>query len=340
MNYRKIVFTAPGKVELQHDSFAEKIEQPTEVIIRTHFSLVSAGTELACLADLEDWFDIPGTPGYSAVGEIVEKGSDVENLEVGDIVYTYGPHAEMFKIDTTCRWSGLCLKIPEGLDPDIAIFARMAQIAMTSIRVSDIQLGDYVAVTGLGPIGNLAAQEAQLQGAKVIAIDINDRRIELAKQCGLNTCINPTKENLEERIAELTNGQKVSTLIEASGMSAVVESSMKLISLHGEMILLGSPRAPYQTNLTETLQYVHLWTHGDIRMKGALEFNFSTFETEFAKHSAERNTKILFDLLQNKRLIVKPFYTHKLKPEEAPQGYKGLQTQKDDYIGVVYDWTL
>ena len=104
------------------------------------------GTELACLDGLESWFALPGTPGYTAVGEIIEKGSNVTHVEIGDIIYTFGPHAKYFIRDTKFRWNGLCIKVPDHLPEDVAAFAHMASIAFTSIWKSNIELGDYVLV--------------------------------------------------------------------------------------------------------------------------------------------------------------------------------------------------
>ena len=340
MKYRKIVVTRPDTVELKYDSKDVTIEDPKEVVIRNHYSLISAGTELACLAGLESWFPIPGTPGYVAVGEILEAGSGVDNLKTGDIVYTFGPHAEIFKVNVTDRWSGICLKIPEGLREDLSAFTRMAQIAMTSIRMSNIELGDHVAVTGLGPIGNFAAQLAQLQGAKVMGIDISEKRVEIAKACGIEKVVNSRYENPDEAIAAFTNGKGFSTYIDATGLSSVIEGFLKHVSLYGEAILLGSPRAPYETNLTETLQRVHLWTHGSITLKGALEFRYPTHETEFRKHSTERNSRIIMELIRDGKLKIEPFYTHRVKPENAQEVYDGLRNLKDTFIGVIFDWTL
>jgi 2-desacetyl-2-hydroxyethyl bacteriochlorophyllide A dehydrogenase len=339
MEYKKILVSEPNKVELVTDRFDQKIEDPHDVIIRNMYSQVSAGTELACLAGIESWFPIPGTPGYVSVGEVIESGPANENLNPGDIVYCYGPHSQLFKIQNGDRWSGLCLKVPEGLDPDIASFTRMANIAITALRVSKIEIGDYVAVTGLGPIGNIAAQLAQLQGARVLGLDISERRLEIARESGLLNVVNSSDKNLDELINDFTRKKGFSTYIDASGLSPVIEKFLKYISLYGEGILLGSPRAAYESNLTDTLRHIHLWTHGSIDLKGALEFRFPTHEIEFEKHSSERNARIIMDLLLSGKLKVKPFYTHKVSPDQAAEIYRGLREKKDEYIGVVFDWT-
>lgn len=339
MKYRKIWVSEPWKVGLKTEQSDFKIEDPADVIVRNRFSLVSAGTELACLAGIESWFPIPGTPGYVAVGEIIESGPANSELKSGDLVYCYGPHAEIFKIQNGDRWSGICLKIPEGLDPDIATFTRMGNIAITALRVSNIEIGDIVAVTGLGPIGNLAAQLAQMQGAKVLAFDISEKRLQIAKECGIENVMNSRSEDLESLVNEFTGGKGFSSYIDASGRSEVIESFLKYVSLYGEAVLVGTPRSPWETNITDTFQRVHLWTHGSVTLKGALEFRYPTHEIEFEKHSSERNSKILMEMLKTGRLKVKPFYTHKADPADAQKIYNGLKEKKDDYIGVVFDWT-
>ena len=82
MTNKKIVFKEPGKVELISEDFTEQINNSDEVICKNQYSLVSPGTELACLAGIESWFKLPGTPGYIAVGEVLKKGDNVNNVNI------------------------------------------------------------------------------------------------------------------------------------------------------------------------------------------------------------------------------------------------------------------
>ena len=335
---RKIWVPEPNVAELVSDQFDASLVSPSQVLVRNHYSYISAGTELACLAGSESFFTIPDTPGYTAVGEIMKKGSAVEHLKEGDLVYTYGPHAEYFIIDVEDRWHGICVKLPEGLDPALASFTHMAGIAMTSLRNSKVELGDHVLVTGQGAIGILAAQLIRLQGGDVIASDVVDRRLEIARECGITSTVNPFKTNLKAFVEERTGGTLVSSYIDASGQASVVEQSLDLLALNGEVILLGSPRAPYETNLSDHLKHFHNlpWCQ---TMKGALEFSYPTHECEFVKHSIERNSRIILDLILKEKLLVKPLYSHKISPAEIQRAYKGLRERPEEYIGVVIDWS-
>ena len=338
MKNRKIRFASPNVVEFvtTDDQFA--ITSPTEVIVRNRYSLVSAGTELACLSGGESWFPLPGTPGYIAVGEVIERGAACANLKAGDKVFTYGPHAEIFKIDTSNRWGGLCLKVPEALPLDIACFTRMGSIAMTSLRVSHIELGDCVLVTGLGQVGNLAAQFATLQGAIVIGADINAKRRATALSCGIAHVVDSSAADWKEQVRKIAGERGVTTHIEASGLASVAAEAATIIGGYGESILLGSPRAPFQTNLTDYLQRIHLPNF--VEVKGSLEWRYPTFKSEFSKHSIVRNSEIIMELLAQNRLKVAPLHTHNLSPAKAAEAYAGLRERKDDYVGVVFDWKL
>lgn len=336
MKNSKILVHEPWKLSLVEEDINFTIDNPNEIIVKNIYSHISAGTELACVSGIEGWFPLPNTPGYTAIGKIIDKGANVNHVKIGDIVYTFGPHAENFKIDITDRWHGVVVKVPEGLPLDVASFTHMAGIAISSLRSSDIELGDIVIVSGLGAIGNLAAQFAQLQGATVIATDINESRIEIARKCGLDNVVNISKVNLGDVIKEICGKEKVNCWIDASGQSPVIEKGLEHIENNGELILLGSPRSSYQTDLTPVLRKIHLIEN--IRLKGALEFLFPTFQNEYNKHSIERNSAIIMDLMNKGKLKIKPFYTHLVKPKDAPEAYFGLKEKPDTYMGVVIDW--
>lgn len=338
MKIKKLLVPEKMKVEMTEFEFNDQDIKPNEIIVKTQFSHLSAGTELACLAGLESWFTIPATPGYTSVGVVTDLGNEITHVSKGDLVYTYGPHAQMHRLEYGDRWHGVCVKLPGGINPEHASFTHMATIALTSIRNSKIELGDFVLITGLGAIGNLAAQLAQLQGATVIASDIDDHRVGLARECGIKYVVNSKIDDLETKIKEITNGNLVSTYIDATGSSAVVNDTIKNVQLYGEVILLGSPRSPFETNITKTFQHFHLLPHC-LTLKGALEFTYPTHQIEFSKHSIERNANIVLSLINEGKLKISPIYSHKLSPIDAQQAYDGLKTKPNEYIGVVFDWT-
>jgi threonine dehydrogenase-like Zn-dependent dehydrogenase len=329
----KIVFTAPWTVEVQREAFSREPLTGRRLLVQKLYTLISPGTELACLSGNESWFPMPSVPGYAAVSRIIDKGPLVDEFEMGETIFHYGNHSRYETISP----EGVVLPVPDGLEPLWAPFARMATVAMTSLRVSQIELGDFVAVTGLGLIGNMAAQLAGLQGAEVIGVDLVPQRLQIADQCGIRHTLSGDSD-VRGQIMELTGKQGVSTWIEATGVPGVVLEGLPWMAKYGEVILLGSPRGELQTDITRLLNYIHLDGLGSITVKGAHEWRYPVKPDPFVKHSLTRNTAIAFSLMLEGKLQIAPLISRKLSPDEAPSAYEGLLNRKDDYLGIVFEW--
>ena len=338
MKNSSVLFTAPGQVELAEVESDFSPLGDHEVLTRTRYSLVSAGTELACLAGVENWFNFPATPGYTSVGEVVELGARVEGIAPGDMIYSWGGHRQYNLVDTADAGK-ICVKVPAGLPLPLVPFTRMITVAMTALRTSNIELGDFVGVVGLGLVGNFAAQLAGLQGGEVIGLDLSEERVALAQQCGLAHALTIAPGTIAAQVAEITQRQGVTTLIEATGNPRALPTVLPLLGRYGEVILLGTPRGAFSSDLTDVLGYVHLNGRGNQTFKGAHEWRYPVARDPFVKHSIQRNSEIALNLMGSGKLQVKPLHTHTLIPAEAESAYRGLQQQKDDFIGVVFDWT-
>lgn len=211
MANKRIVFSNAWKVEVGLDDMDVRTVNPNEILVRNHYSLVSAGTELACLAGKESsWFKFPSTPGYTSVGEVVACGSNVTDFSPGETVFCYGAHSAFVRVDTVIDF---CMKVPQEVDERHAVFARIATIAMTALRMSNIELGDYVGVVGMGVVGNIAAQLAKAQGGFAVGMDLDEARLEIAKSCGIPYTVSLAENNAEEAISRITEGKGINTLI-------------------------------------------------------------------------------------------------------------------------------
>ena len=335
MDAKRILFVEPNVVRLEGFKF-DPAPSDNGVTIRTSATIVSAGTELACLAGTESCARLPFTTGYGAVGQVIEIGKDVGAVKVGDTIFTHSNHASHAKGEV------VMVKVPDGLDPARAVFARMASVAITALQVSDAELGDKAAVIGLGSVGNLASQLFKLSGCDVIGIDLMNRRLEVARECGIGTTLNPSERNPIEAIRGWTDGKGCEVVVEASGNPQAALLATELASRKGEVILLGSPRRQLQANVTDLLRRIHLWEYGCVTIKGAHEWRQPIREDGegFYKHSIERNTRFLLRLIDEGRLKVSPLLTHRLSPVRCAEAYRGLLEHPGEYIGVVFDWSL
>lgn len=334
LEYRKVVFTDVNKVELQKDTLDDQNVPAGHALLKNHYTLISTGTELACLAGYEGWFQMPAVPGYISVGEIVKLGEDTEGCAVGDVIYYFGGHSE-YSI-----WpvkGGCFMRVPEEIEEKYVPLVRTATMAATAIRVSEIEWGDYVAVTGQGMMGIMAAQIAHLQGATAIGIDHHDSRLEIAKKCNVDYALNSAKCDVKEEITKITNGNMINCAIEAIGNTQVLIDNIDLLAKDGEAIILGTPRTTCNTDASPIFTKVFLGDF-DVKFKGAHEWSIPYEKDTFVKHSIMRNTEIAFDFMKSGRLEYKSLLTHVVKPEECADIYAELKTNKDDYMGVVFDW--
>lgn len=329
---QRVTFTSPNTVQLLE---AELDPAPNEgfVRIQTEKSVVSAATELACLRGTESWAPLPFVPGYGSVGRVVETGAATKDFKEGERVFTYSRH-EQFALTRT-----VTVKIPEDLPGEKAALSRMASIAITSLRYSDAEMGDPVAVIGLGLVGNFAAQLFTLAGCDVVGIDPAAARRKCALDCGIEHAIEPG-DDLEERVRDLFDGQKCRTVVDATGLPSVIEKAPALAGKNGELILLGSPRGEYRTDLTAFLNFTHLANFGNITIKGAHEWRFPVKgdPSRQVRHSIESNVKAILKRVMDDRIKTTPLISRVARPEECADVYAQLRDNPGDTMGVVFDW--
>lgn len=335
IEFRKIVF--PGKKEcvIEKALIDDTCIPSGTMLVKTLYSQVSCGTETACYRGQEIWFKFPASPGYSAVGEVVAVADDFKRFKKGDKVFFQGKHMEYQYV----KENENIVLLPEGIDVTLATNARLFAIAMTALRVSKIELGDSVLVVGQGVIGNAAAQEARLQGADVAVMDLDEKRLELSRKCGLEkTILSKGLENPLEKIKEAFNGEMPLFVIDATGIPSVIDQSIDYVKPDGTYILLGSPRGDCTGNITHFQQHIHRYINR-VTVIGAHERMCPAREMPYVKHSCERNQKICLDLIKNGSLAVKPLVTQVLSPLEAPGVYRELDNRNPEYVGVIFDWS-
>jgi 2-desacetyl-2-hydroxyethyl bacteriochlorophyllide A dehydrogenase len=330
---KKIVFEKPWEARLTREPLDDGSVPSGHVILKKRYSIISTGTELACLSGGESWFKMPGVPGYSCIAEIVKAASDVEGFSIGDTVFCYGNHT-LYEVMPA---GGIFLHAPKDIDPKWIPFVRMASIAATALRASTIEWGDIVAVTGQGLVGNMALQLAKLQGAAVIAIDVIDSRLAIARACGADLTINSASMDADKEIRRFTDGMMVSTVIEATGVPAVGIQSIDWIGQNGELIFLGSPRGVFETDIAPFLNRVHLAPF-NVTLKGAHEWRYPVKRTPFVKHSLERNSRLIMNLLSQKKLVMEPLLTELVSPADCFDVYRKVRDNKDQCMGVLFDW--
>lgn len=334
---RHIVFTAPNQVELADEPVEAGALGRDEVLIRSEVSLISAGTELARLRGEEKGHDqFPMRSGYACIGRVIEAGPGTTGVAIGDLVFFAGKHAavQRFLHNQDHQW-GRCYPVPEGVAPEDAVFACLAQIALVAPWVSAGQPGDTVAVFGLGVIGNLCAQLYQLAGADVIGLDPVAARCALARSCGLRRTIDVEPARQVAELLQATGGAGASVTVDAVGHTAVTLAAVQGTRQMGECVILGTPRVPLQGDVTALLNRLHM---EGIALRGAHMWRFPAMQTRGTTRTVADAYAMLFTAIADGRLRVAPLRSHVVTPEQAPASYRELGEARDRAWGVVIDW--
>lgn len=311
--------------------------KPTECFLETCVSFISAGTELSRVFGLKKGATYPAYPGYCSVGKLLKKGKDIYQAEEGDIVLFSGPHASLQIFDYIKSDGGILYKLHKDTAPEEGAFLMMCWIAMNGILPLDVKLGDTCVVTGLGNLGLIVSLLYKHMGANVIAIDPTKHRAALAREMGVEHVVDCAPENQIEAIMTLTGGKGADIAVEASGLSVCVETCINVAAKYGQVLLLGSPRTDYTTNVTPSFYAIHTKM---LTVTGALNRRYPFEEKEGSRLSIKRSMQYLEGLLQQKTIDVNKFISHTINPtaEELLLAYDGLMNKKDVYTGVMIDW--
>lgn len=337
MKNKQILFTAPGIAELVQNEIKDDLE-PDQVLIETEYTAISAGTERANLmgdlnitwvADLRgDKPKFPRALGYSGVGRVLKVGSAVKSLAVGDrAIICFGKH-EKYNI---VRESN-AFKVPYDDIPSSELsLCVISQFPMEGLRKLRLEIGESCMVVGLGILGLLAVKLARNAGAvPLIAVDPNSERRKMALEMGADYALDPREEDFYERVKTLTNGG-VHCAIEVSGISAVLNQTLKCMRRMGRVTLLGCSRTPDVYDMYSDV-------HGPgITLIGAHTMARPLVESMPGNWTARDDSMAYMNLLHSGRMTVSDLISEIHSPEDAPEVYARLAENKFP-IGVIFDW--
>lgn len=317
----------PSVIEIE--SFDPPAPQAGQVLIRTRASLISPGTERAFFLALPNTnATYPLYPGYSNVGTIEALGAGIDGLRAGDRVASCAPHASHVIMD-----AARCVPVPDGLADDEATFFNLIAIAMQGVHKAHIELGEAVAVIGVGPIGNLALQLVRLNGGlPVIAIDQEPGRLAQAEQVGADVALT-TDGDLPGAVRVATGADGAAVVIEASGAPSAIPTAFQIAATRGRVVLLGSTRGD-----TEGVNFYRDVHRKGLTIIGAHEITRPRFETLPGWWTQRDEHKIALKLLAMGRLQVKPLINLEFSWEQFPQAYARLAGWDRSISGMLIRW--
>lgn len=351
--------------------------QPGGVVVRNHFSLVSAGTERATMdfarqsllgkarsrPDLvrqvmnkaktdgllttyrraNERLNTLVPLGYSSAGRVLEVGSDVADMSVGDQVACagagYASHAEVVFVP-----NNLVVKLPEGVSARQGTFATLGAIALQGIHRAELSPGERVAVIGLGLVGQLTTQILHAYGFPVLGLDVNAGRVADAVGRGMELGGVIGQDDPEAICGGFSKGLGVDAVIitASTDTSQPVEMAGRLLRERGRVSVVGDVGldVPRRLYYERELDLRVSRSYGPGRYDPSYEEGGLDYPIAYARWTERRNMEEFLRLISLGRVDVEGITTHSFPIDRAQDAYRLITDNPDDesFLGVLLEY--
>lgn len=302
-------------------------------------SMGICGSDIAAYKGISPLVTYPRVLGHEVAGEVVSIPDNERGIQAGDHVivepYRYcgecypcsigrtnccetlnviGVHQDGGMQEYYVHDAHLIHKVPETLSWEHVPMVEPLSIAIHGIHRLDVKEGEYVAITGAGPIGLLAAQFVLYLKATPIMIDPVGERLELARKIGVEHVFDPINDDLLQEIPKITGGRLVEAFLEASGATAAVRSSLDIIHYAGRIAFLGWPKE-------EISLPTFLITKKELDVRGS--------------RNSVQEFPLAIELIAQKSVNVEPVITHMINFDEIPNYVAAIAERPGDFMKVI-----
>jgi L-gulonate 5-dehydrogenase len=241
---------------------------PGEVLIKVR-AVGICGSDLHAYRGNQPFVTYPRVLGHEVAGQVADLGPGVDTLSAGDRVcvdlvincghcypcrigrpnccvsiQVMGVHVDGGFAEYIVAPVSRVYRLPDSLPDDHAAMVETLTIGCQAVARGDVSTGETVAVMGAGPIGLVAMLAAKSRGARVLVVDLVDKRLELARTLGADAVVNSGTASLTDEVARFTSGEGANVVIEAVGAVSAVESAIEIVSAAGRVVLLGLGARP------------------------------------------------------------------------------------------------
>jgi 2-desacetyl-2-hydroxyethyl bacteriochlorophyllide A dehydrogenase len=306
-----------------------------QVVVGMHYTGISIGTEFALVRRKISWGPYPLCTGYMGTGVVEAVGADIKNLRVGDSVYVRrndgmklaggGPVSCVSGVHCThvvTKTGGThgAAKVFPGAAMDVASMFVIPAVGFYGVSMADPGIGHKVVVYGTGQIGAAVVAACALRGCEVIAIDVNEVRLGIARDMGADHLINAAMQDVEQEVKRLAS-EGADAVFECTGLPECVDPAIALCRKHGRFIWQGNYGAAH-------ISLHFLPAHGrQLRMFFPCDDGYGPCRRAVMKNMAA-------GALKWEKCI-----THRISCAEAPAMFERINKGQDsDIMGVVIDW--
>ena len=216
------------------------------------------------------------------------------------------------------------LFVPENVDEEAVAFLEPISVALHVVQNCRVNYGDSVAVFGLGAIGIFVAQWAKAFGAKhVFAIDLDEKKVEIAKSMGLVDALCIGKDDIDAIVKEKTNGTGIDRAFEASGAGAAFKQAISLLRMEGTLGLVGRPVHSLEIE-NQTFEKILRF---QITIKGTWSFEFK----EFPHHAWKQS----LDAINAGVIKTEPIISHRIPLEDTLKAVKLMKDKSEFFYKIL-----
>lgn len=359
----------------------EEIPAPTvgkgRVLIRVVNSCISAGTEMASVSStgkspvrimreqpekIKKVFDLirseglrkiadqykfikdSGQPtGYSVSGIVIGLGEGVSEFKIGEYVAAAGGgfafHAEFVEVPTN-----LVVSMPSELSFPEASTVAIGAISLHGVRRARLEIGEFCIVIGVGILGLIAVQILKKSGVRVIAIDIDEKRLDLASRLGADFTVNSGNEDPVKAVENITAGHGADAVLFAASTSdsKPLSQAFQMCRRKGKVILMGVSGMelnrkdiyPGELDLNISTSY------GPGRYDKNYEENGIDYPYAYVRWTEGRNFTEYLRLLATKQVTIEPLIHKQFPVEEAEQAFDSLKDKDNKPLIVLLDYGI
>jgi threonine dehydrogenase-like Zn-dependent dehydrogenase len=266
--------------------------------------------------------DQPGVwwMGYSAIGQITQVGPEETNLKVGDKVWCQTGHK-------TIMASNSFLKLPDDLNVENATFLALLDITFNGMLDAKVKLLDDVVIMGMGTLGQLLLQMCKLSGAKVIAVDYLDGRLELAQKMGADTTFNSSRDgDLGQFIQQQTSGRGADVVFEVTGNVKALNDAIRCVGCDGTVTVMS-----FYQQAPDTLQLGREFHHKRVILRSSQVNHIDPALGQRYNH--QRRLQQALGLVS--KLNLKPLISHRVAFTELPNALAMIDQNPSECQAVV-----
>ncbi len=347
-----------------------------DVLVRSHYSFVSVGTEkmkisqarmslaekakerpdqvklvlnslreqglIPTLRKVQERLRAPTTLGYSCAGTVVAAGSQVSEFRVGDRVTCIGEgvatHAEYNAVPRN-----LVVHVPANVSLEAASSSAIGAIALQSIRQAKLELGESVAIIGLGLLGQFLVQLCRANGCRVIGVDLDPGKCALAAQNGAEAACGPELDEALYHALRISGGVGVDAVLLTVSTRDLgpIELSAKLVRDRGRVVCLGNTaiELDWRTWFGKEIDFLFSRAMG----AGINDPDYFTrgkdYPIGYVRWTANRNMEAFLDLIAQGKLTVPGLITHRFPFSEAiPVFDKIASGELSHAVGIVFEY--